>query len=446
LTAPLLDLPSLPPGHAAGTTVWLSAAIGSFFTIHILTAGLISAGGQAGPVLEWMGWMRRRADYDRLARGIARYLVLYFAISSAVAFVLITVLLVGLTGRFWTVITRITFWPLVVELFSFLFEVALAYLWWYSWDPLSGAFKPLHMALGGLLVLDDFLQVLMINVVGSYMLTPGLPSDPVRLILNPTFYELQVHRIVANLAYLGFFIGAIAAWRYRRSPNVEDRSHWDWAGSLGVLLGTIMTLIQPVVGYSYAKEIQLAAYRAWYQMMLGSLSNVFLVQIVLLGLMFVVPTLYFARRLRSERLRGHGLVSALAIGLVATTIFAGIPYQIGWSYQDVQAAGLARPVWEGGRIIPFAAMLPWKLLALIAYSGLTVWAVIWYVRGLRGVTWGRAGRGEQRLLTVAAVLTVLMIITMAVIREHGRNPDLIYGQMGIDQVPVGQPSAPPAPP
>ena len=55
-------------------------------------------------------------------------------------------------------------------------------------------------------------------------------------------------------------------------------------------------------------------------------------------------------------------------------------------------------------------------------------------------------RGEQRLLMVAAGLTVLMIVTMAVIREHGRSPDLIYGQMTVDQTPAGQPAAPVAPP
>jgi cytochrome d ubiquinol oxidase subunit I len=440
------DLPSLPPDHAAGTTVWLSVVIGSAFTLHILTSGLISAGGQVGPVAEWIGWMRRRADYERLARGIAKYVALYFAISSALAFLLVTVLLVGMAGQFWTTITRITFWPLTVELFAFLFEVALAYLWWYSWDALSGPLKPLHLALGGLLILVDFLQVLMINVLASYMLTPGLPSDPVRVIVNPSFYELQIHRIVANIAYLGFFIGAIAAWRYRRARTVEDRAHWDWAGSLGVLVGTVMTLLQPIVGYSYSKEIQLASYRAWYDMMLGDLSNLFLFQIVLLGLMFAVPTLYFARRLGSEGVREHRLVELLALGLVATTAFAGIPYHLAWNYQDVQAAGLARPVWDGGRIIPFAAMLPWKVLALIAYSGLTLWAIVWYLRGMRRITWGRAGHSEQRLLGVAAVLTVLMIITMGFIREHGRSPDLIYGQMGIDQAPAAQPSAPPAPP
>ena len=447
MTLAHLGLPSLPPDHGTGTTLWLSLVIGGAFELHILTSGLISAGGQVGPVVELIGWMRRRPAYERLARGIGKTLVLYFAISSALAFLLITVLLVGMAGTFWTTITRITFWPLTVELFAFLFEVALAYLWYYTWDTLSGRFKPLHLAIGGLLILDDFLQVLMINVVASYMLTPGLPSDPIKTIINPSFYDLQVHRIDANIAYLGFFVAAVAAWKFRRARADEDRAYWDWAGSLGVLIGVLLTLMQPMIGYSYAKEIQLSSYGAWYNMMLGDLSNVFLLQIILLGLMFLAPTLYFARRLRTEGLRGHHLVSLLGIGLILSTIFAGIPYQIGWTYQDVQAAGLAKPVWDGGRIIPFASMLPWKVIALVAYSVLALWAVIWYLRGMRGITWGRAGRGEQRMLTVAAILTALMIVTMGFIREHGRSPDLIYGEMGLDQTTIaGPPSAPPAPP
>ncbi|MDQ6899701.1 MAG: cytochrome ubiquinol oxidase subunit I [Candidatus Dormibacteraeota bacterium] len=440
-----LDLPSYPPTHGS-TTLWMSGAIGTIATLHILTSGLVSAGGQLGPISEMIGFVRRRTDYDRLARGIAKYVVLYFAISSALAFLFITVALTALAGSFWTTIVRITWWPLVVELFAFLFEVILAYLWYYSWDTLSGPFKPLHMAIGGLLVLDDFLQVLMINVVASYMLTPTPPTDVFRVIVNPTFYELQVHRIIANLAYLGFFLGAVAAWRYRRSRDPEDRAHWDWAGSFGMIVGTVLTLMQPVVGYSYAKEIQLSSYAAWYRMMLGQLSTVFLWQITLLGLMFVVAALYFARRLRSEKLRGRWLVLLFALGLIITTIFAALPYQLAFTYQDVQAAGLDRPFWQGGLINPLGAMIPWKILALTSYSTLMVAAVVWYLRGLRGVSWGRAGRGEQRLLVIAAVLTVMMIVTMGFIRENGRAPDLIYGQIDYQQQPAPSPSAPPPPP
>jgi cytochrome d ubiquinol oxidase subunit I len=421
------------------------AAIATVALAHILVAGLISAAGQLGPMVEFLGYVRRRPAYDRLARGIAKFLVYYFAISSAVAFVFITVLLPVLWGHFWTTLVRITWWPLVLELVAFLFEVIFAYLWYYSWDALA-AQKGLHMALGGLLLLADVLQVLMINVVGSYMLTPARPDDLTQVILNPTFYPLQVHRIVGNMAYLGFGIAAFAGWRYLRDREPGRRAFWDWAGSFGLLVGVILTLLQPIVGYSYAKEIQLHSYRSWYDMMLGNLSTVFLWQMTLLGIMFVVSILYFSSRLRRDRAPGGWLLLVLAYATILTTAFGALPYHLAFNFQQVQAASLDRPFWEGGLVNPLGKMIPWKVLALVVLTFLAIAAVVWYLRGLRDVVWGNAGRREQRYLIASVVLTALMIVTMGFIRENGRSPDLIYGQIQVEgQAPAASPSAPPAP-
>jgi len=285
MTSLFLGLPSSPP--FTHTTLWMSVVIGTIAELHIATAGLISAGGQFGPLVELVGWVRRRADYEWLAHGISKSLAIAFAFTSIIPFIFVTVALTGFAGHFWTTIVRILWVPLVIELFSFLFEVLLVYLWYYTWDTLTGRYKALHICIGLLLLMADFLQVLMINIVASYMLTPGTapPSDIFLAIVNPTFYEIQVHRIVGNLAFVGYAIGAYAGWRFRRARDVQRRARWDWLGSFGILWGTVFTLFQPIVGYSYAKQIQLSAYAAWYRMMLGQLSNLFLVQIVLLGIM-----------------------------------------------------------------------------------------------------------------------------------------------------------------
>jgi cytochrome d ubiquinol oxidase subunit I len=310
--------------------------------------------------------------------------------------------------------------------------VSLAYLWYYTWDPLR-SFKGLHMAIGGLLAIASFIQVYMIDIVASYMLTPTNPTNPIRLVLNPTSYPLTVHRTVGNLAYIGFAFGGFCAIKYLRAKTAEDKAFYDWAGSFGVLWGVAMTLLQPVIGYSYAKEIQLHTYGSWYKMMRGTLSNVFLWQMTLLGVMFLVATFYFARRLRTDQARGAGLLKAMSVGMVLTTLLAAMPYHLAFTYDQVLAAGLNRPFWQGGLINPIGAMI-------------AIAAVIWYLRGLPGVIWGTARRGEQRLLMVMTVLTMAMIVTMAYIRENGRDPDLIAGQMQIQgQQNIQEPHPSPAP-
>jgi len=443
LIAPLLErlageLPATSPqGH---NIVGAQIAIGSLFSIHILIAGLVSGAGELGPAIEFLGFMRQRRGYDRLAHGLGRFITYYFSFSSTIAILLITVLLVGFWGHFWTTIVTIAWWPLFIEAWTFVLQVSLAYIWYYTWDPLRG-FKGLHMAIGGLLAIASFLQVYMIDVVASYMLTPTTPQNPIRLVLNATSYPLTVHRTVGNLAYIGFVIGAFCAIRFVRAKTVQDKAFYDWAGSFGLLWGISMTLLQPIVGYSYAKEIQLHAYGSWYKMMLGTLSPVFLWQITLLGLMFLTATIYFARRLRTNGAPGAGLLKVMAVGLVLTTLLAAQPYHLGFTYAAVASAGLDRPFWEGGLINPLGSMIPWKVLALMSYTLIAIAAVVWYLRGLPGVVWGAARRGEQRLLMLMAVLTILMMVTMGFIRENSRAPFLISGEMTIQ----GQQNVQPTP-
>ena len=445
MTAPFLALPTSAP--FTNTTLWMSLVIGTVAEVHILTAGLISASGQFGPLLEFVGWVRRRLDYEQLAHNISKWLALAFAFTSVIPFIFVTVALTGFAGHFWTTIVRILWVPLVIELFSFLFEILLVYTWYYTWDVLQGRYKPLHLSLGLLLILDDFLQVLMINIVASYMLTPGSypPSDIFDAIVNPTFYELQVHRIVGNLAFLGFFIGAVAGWKFLRARQAEQRARWDWMGSFGILWGTVFTLFQPMVGYSYAKEIQLASYASWYRMMLGQLSNVFLFQILLLGTMFTVGGFYFASRLRREMAPGRGITRLLAWGLVLSTILAALPYQLATTYDTIRGTSWDKPFWQGGLIDPFGAMIPYKVIALVAMTFFILLILVFYVRGVRYTTWGAASRRAQWLLMVSVVLVAMMIAVMGVIRENGREPDLIHGQITIHQQPGPTPSAPPAP-
>ncbi len=437
------QLPATAP--QGSNSVAARAAIGSLFSLHILIAGLISGAGELGPAIEWLGYMRQRRSYDRLAHGLGRFITYYFSFSSFIAILLITVLLVGLWGHFWTTMVTIAWWPLFIEAWSFVLQVTLAYLWYYTWDPLR-SFKSVHMAIGGLLAIASFIQVYMIDIVASYMLTPTNPTNPIRLVLNPTSYPLTVHRTVGNLAYIGFAFGGFCAIKFLRAKTAEDKAFYDWAGSFGLLWGVAMTLLQPVVGYSYAKEIQLHTYGSWYKMMMGTLSTVFLWQITLLGIMFLTATFYFARRLRTDEARGAGLLKVMAVGVALTTLLAAMPYHLAFTYDQVLAAGLNRPFWNGGLINPLGAMIPWKVLALMAYTLIAIAAVVWYLRGLPGVIWGTARRGEQRLLMVMAFLTMAMIVTMAYIRENGRAPDLIAGQMQIQgQQDIQQPHPSPAP-
>jgi len=103
------ELPArAPQGH---NIVGAQIAIGSLFSLHILIAGLVSGAAELGPAIEFLGYVRQRRNYDRLAHGMGRFITYYFSVSSTIAILLITVLLVGFWGHFWTTIVTIAWWP-----------------------------------------------------------------------------------------------------------------------------------------------------------------------------------------------------------------------------------------------------------------------------------------------------------------------------------------------
>src|SRR5919198_1637504 len=81
---------SLPAQAPQGNNrIAAQAAIGTLFSVHILIAGLVSGAGELGPAIEFLGFVRQRRRYDRLARGLGHFMTLYFSVSSTIAILLI---------------------------------------------------------------------------------------------------------------------------------------------------------------------------------------------------------------------------------------------------------------------------------------------------------------------------------------------------------------------
>jgi hypothetical protein len=214
------------------------------------------------------------------------------------------------------------------------------------------------------------------------------------------------------------------------SSNV---AFFDWVGTWGAIWAIALTMFQPWIGYSFAKEVQLHAYPAWYRMMFGDLSNVFLLQIFLLGVIFILGTLFFWRRMRASETRGIRTQVSMLVVLVLATILAATPARFAWTLPDVIAAHQDRPFWDGGLLNPIGTMIPNKVIALAAMMICALVSVTSLVRAhSRGeLRWGDATRRSQWLLVGLGVTTCLMMAVMGVIREHSRQPYLVSGEITI---------------
>ncbi|MBV8194631.1 MAG: hypothetical protein JOY80_03805 [Candidatus Dormibacteraeota bacterium] len=414
--------------------------------------------------------------HDRLAHGLMKSSNYVFSFGSALAIFFVVFVLTGVWGRFFAPLQQITFWMFFVEAIAFVGEIALIYTLYANWDRLA---KHRRARLGMLLILniDQFWQMFFIDVVASFMLTPnGGDVNILSQILNPTSIPLDVHRVVGNIAWAGAVVAFAGGFRYllatRRlertsraavqaqpalsvgamsvgaspsePPEAAEARHWDWVGQWGAMWAVGLTLLQPWIGYSYAKEIQLHAYPSWYSMMFGDLSNVFLIQITLLGSIFTLGSLYFWRRMKASGARRHRRQGLLALGLLLVTMFAAIPAWIAPTYADTFTSGGAKPFWDGGQLVPFATFIPYKVGALFMMVTLGLWSVSSYLRSYSRNELGAGFIGRRAAWTLVAlgVVTSVMMMVMGVIREHARQPYLINGELTIQnqQILNGQPS------
>ncbi len=446
--------------------------------LHIQIAAFLIGATTLAIVSEAIGMARRSGDerHDRLGHGLLKAEIYLFSTGAAVAIFFMVIILGAIWGRFFVALQQVTFWVFFAEALTFVAEVVIIYSVYANWDRLR-VHRPARLGMLFILNLAQWWQMFFIDAVASFMLTPnGGDKNFLNQILNPTEIPLTIHRTVGNIAWAGAAVAFVAAFRYWRvTRNVEraktplatpaaarsvgalavdgavaepvemrEARYWDWVAQWGAIWAVGITLLQPWLGYSYAKEIQLHEYPAWFTMMFGDLSNVFLVQITLLGAIFTLGSTYFWRRMRASGATHYRRQGFLALLLLLVTLFAAQPAWFAFTYADTVSAHLAKPFWDGGLLNPFGDFIPYKVGALFAMVFLGLWSLTIYLRSVsrEQMRPGVIGRRSQALLLGLGVVVSVMMIVMGVIRENSRQPYLISGQLTIhnQQIINAQPS------
>ena len=410
-----------------------TALVALLMLTHVQFAAFQQGGYIILAATDFLGWKRRDQRQTRFSKGLVTALGATFAFGSALAIFAVLILFLGLWSQFFVHLVRVMFWPLLVEAIAFVGEIACLYTLYSQWQRLEKV-RALRVGLELMLFVNASIQMLAIDVVASYMLTPR-PSNSLALnLLNPTMIPLEMHRFVGNIAFAGAIIALVGGVRILLAKGPEARAYADWIGHYGLVYAIGFTLAQPLIGWEYAKEIQLHAYAAWYSMMLGGLSVAFLFQSFLLGAIFTVAIYYLWRRVKASGFRSPTLAICSVLSFASWLLIA-TPSSLAWSYEDVVAANANVPIWQGGLLIPWGQMIPFKLVALITFTGVAIVAVTIYLKHLNSgeIRWGDCGKGQAAALITVGVAVSLMMTLMGYIREHGRAPYLITNQMLINQ-------------
>ncbi|MBI2525751.1 MAG: cytochrome ubiquinol oxidase subunit I [Candidatus Rokubacteria bacterium] len=280
-------------GGDARLVIWIVAQIHLMFGAFVLGVPIFAS------IVEVIGWRTGDSRYDRLAQEFTALLAAAFSTTAAFGG-LLAFALFGLYPRFMTFLTSIFHTTYYVYALLFLAETFTLYLYYYGWNRLRGRWKGLHVLLGILLNVWGTVLMLLANAWVSYMMAPsGLDKEALRFVgttwqavANPLWIPLAIHRFVANVAFGGFIVGAYAALRFLGARRDADRAYYDWMGYVGNFVGLAALIPLPFAGYYLGREVYSASPVMGNNMMGGAFSWSFIIQAVLIGMLFVGGNYY----------------------------------------------------------------------------------------------------------------------------------------------------------
>jgi len=140
--------------------------------------------------------------------------------------------------------------------------------------------------------------MLIANAWLTFMMSPNGISETGAVIstwdavYNFTWMPINVHRIIANVAFGGSVAAAYAAFKFLQATSDEERAHYDWMGYIGNFIAIIAFLPLPFAGYYLASEIYAYSQTLGLTMMGGAFSWLFIIQAILIGSLFLAANYY----------------------------------------------------------------------------------------------------------------------------------------------------------
>jgi hypothetical protein len=382
--------------------VWFVTQQHTYFGGFVLALPLFSL------LLEFLGFTRKhqasQQKFDGLARDILRVALLSMSITALLGS-LTLVILATLYPGFMSYMGA-TFKSLM-PLYAIVFvcEAFLLALYYYTWGYLkTPAKKWAHMALGVLSNGTGVILLLLVNSWASFMMAPsGIDAqghflgNVWHLLHSPLWNPLNAHRFLADIMSGGAVVVAYAAYRFFKAKTSEDRAYYDWVGHVFIVVVVCALLPMPLAGYWLMRAVFEFRQHMGITMMGGMLSWLFVLQAIMVGVLFLGINYYIWQSL--ARLQGgeryHPYFKAILFALMVCFLVWFTPHTIAMSASEMKAMGAAQhPV-----IGQFGVMSA-KNGAINVMICLTALSYILYRRANRVVTGRWAEEGNALLLAL----------------------------------------------
>ena len=379
-----------------------------FAQLHLMFAAFVLAVPMFALIIEFIGYKTGDKKYDTLAYEFTKLLSVSFSFTATLGTAL-TFLLVFLYPKFMGYLMSIFGWTFLPYALLFFGEAIFLYSYYYGW----GKFSPrTHMLLGLGLNLVGVAILFVADAWLTFMMTPsGLKESGELLSLwdavtNYTWMPINIHRMIANMAFGGSIAAAYGAYRFLAAKTEEERAYYDWMGYIGNFIAISAFLPLPFAGYWLGKEIYAFSQNLGMTLMGGAFSWLFIVQAVLIGNLFLAANFYLW--VGMERIEGaeryKKFIKYLLASITLCFIVWATPHSMVATIEEARKMGGSHHPMLGVLGVMSAKNTAVNILILTTYISFLL-----YRRSnkMPTVSWARTGNAIQ--FSIFAVTTLFVI-------------------------------------
>ncbi len=382
--------------------------------VHILFGAFVLGVPMFIISIEVVGIMTGEKRYDRLAQEFMDLIVACFATTAMVGIFFLFALLV-FYPTLMTAMADIFKPTYYLYLFLFLYETLSVYVYWDRWDKWQDR-KGLHLFWGLMLNVAGMLLVILPSGFLSFQASPvvlnpglGMWEKAWTALNNPTWLPVIIHRVVGNLILGGFVCGAYAGVAYLGAKTQEEREHYDWMGYVGNFIGVFGLLPMPFAGYFLMREVYEYNQQMGITLMGGILSWLFILQAVLIGVLFVGANYYFWQGIAYRTHSAPKYKNAIIIMLVALVGSFSVwltPHSLVASVSEARAMGGAHHPLLGVFGVMSAKLTVVNLMILTTF---VCFILYWRADKVITVKWRKAANIYTVLVMVASVVIIIWL-------------------------------------
>ena len=397
------------PGIGSRNLVWVVAQQ------HLLLAGFVLGVPIFGWVCELVGWKTKEARYDKLAKEFTKLLTSAYATTALFGGILLF-LLIGLYPKLMAYLTDMFFPSFLVYCLLFLAETATLYMYWYGWDYMQGNKKVFHLFLGFLLNLFAIGIMIVPNSWATFQASPVVVGDgdawtrAWMAMQNPTWWPVNIHRLIANVVLGGFIVGAYAGIRYLLAVSQEEREHYDWMGYVGNFIGVFGMLPLPFAGYWLMREVYQYNQQMGITLMGGFLAWLFILQAMLIGVLFLGANYYFWMGITyripgSENSYKKPIMAMLVVLLLCLGVWM-TPHSLVASLAEAQKMGGTHHPLLGVFGVMSAKMTVSNLMILVTFMSFIMY---WRAGKQETAGWAKAAKAIMGALLFVGGVAVIVL-------------------------------------